>query len=683
MKNKKDISIVIGSYNRKKYFKLTIDSIRRELENLNLDCEIIVIDGGSDDGTLDWLVKQKDIITMVQHNRGIWRGKEIKRRSWGYFMNLGFKAAQGKYICMLSDDCLIIPGAIKNGFNYFEKQLQLGRNVGAVAFYWRDWPKFSFYYAGLVFGKIFVNHGMYLNSALTSIGYIDEDFYFYHADGDLCLKLWDHGFECLACPDSFIEHYSHANISARKSNNIKQSEDYKKLLKKWDNIFINSGPEIQQLSYISLQFEDRNKTFQKFMNSFVKIKHILKEYSAGTDLLSRIKKMNFKNSLNSFQKFEHGINKKTWVSYDKIINSSENKYKNDLEIKSSSQSKDEDKSDERIIILESFDKKYINNKQRILIHMPKPEDSPGGFSLFNNLYQSLNYIGISADVLYFGESVEKKLELFKPTCLLTSDHESWLRWINWHEIQNYREKNDLKIGLTASIEEYGNTPLLPRLEWAKKVQVDFYYSFRSRSYFESRVEYKPFFEAGFSILNIEFGANPLLYFPIKGIERDIDYVFLGSNNPDKMERYNQYFTEIFKNYKGFIHGPGWTRLKKFQMNTELDRYFYSRAKVGLNLHLQEQIDWPCELNERTYMLAACGVPQLIDQPGLLVEHFSSDCFFIADNPKDYYDLFKFILDNPEEANRRSEISRKEVLAKHTTLHRAEQFIKQYDSLFNN
>jgi glycosyltransferase involved in cell wall biosynthesis len=155
------VSVVIGTYNRKRFLKKTIETLRDELDSAPFKSEMIVVDGGSTDGTLNWLKKQKDIITIIQHNRGKWHGKQIERRSWGYFMNLGFKCAQGKYICMLSDDCLVVPGAIVNGYHLFEKELEKGNNVGAVAFYWRNWPEMENYWIGYTLGgKLFVNHGM-------------------------------------------------------------------------------------------------------------------------------------------------------------------------------------------------------------------------------------------------------------------------------------------------------------------------------------------------------------------------------------------------------------------------------------------------------------------------------------------------------------------------------------------
>ena len=108
------ISVVLGSYNRRPFLEAAIASIRDN--GFTLPYEMIVVDGGSTDGSMDWLFRQKDVITIIQHNRGTFRGKPIPRRSWGYFMNLGFKCAQGKYILMMSDDSLLVPGSAMNGW---------------------------------------------------------------------------------------------------------------------------------------------------------------------------------------------------------------------------------------------------------------------------------------------------------------------------------------------------------------------------------------------------------------------------------------------------------------------------------------------------------------------------------------------------------------------------------------
>ena len=251
------VSVVLGSFNRKKFLKLAIESIRNELEPASFPYEIIVVDGGSTDGTLTWLMRQKDILTIIQHNRGIWKGKEVVRRSWGYFMNIGFRSAQGKYVCMLSDDCLVIPGAIVNGYQLFEKRIVAGEKIGAVAFYWRNWPEQENYWVGLTLGeKMFVNHGMYLNSALENIGYIDEEtFTFYHADGDLCLKMWQKGYTIIDSPESYIEHYSHANTIIRQTNVQKQKNDWNNYLNKWKGTFYH--PDIDDAGgWIEKEYHD-------------------------------------------------------------------------------------------------------------------------------------------------------------------------------------------------------------------------------------------------------------------------------------------------------------------------------------------------------------------------------------------------------------------------------------------
>jgi len=320
-----------------------------------------------------------------------------------------------------------------------------------------------------------------------------------------------------------------------------------------------------------------------------------------------------------------------------------------------------------------FENLYLDkSKERILIQVPDSLFSPAGFSLYSNIAESLAYIGIPTEKISWGEDGSEKLLKFKPTVLMVTDHAAFLSRINWDAVARYKSSDHLLIGLSSSLEEYENTPLLDRLEWAKKHAVDFYFSFRDKGYLHTRKEYKPYFNSGYQILLMPFGANISHYYAIPNINRDLNFALIASRKREHMI----YMSEIAKKYSGFIDGPGWNHIKNFNFNRDRDRYIYARAMVGLNVHLPEQIDWACELNERTYQLAACGTPQLIDHPLLLDKAFSPNSFFIAENPREYTELFNELIANPLFGQKRALIAQQEVFSKHTTFHRAASFVEQ-------
>lgn len=312
------------------------------------------------------------------------------------------------------------------------------------------------------------------------------------------------------------------------------------------------------------------------------------------------------------------------------------------------------------------------SSERILIQIPDSHFSPAGYSLFSNLMESLNYIGVPARALGWGEDIQLALDEFRPTVLLSSDNQEYLRRIDWQAILRYKVNHLLRVGLSAALEEYESSPLLPRLAWAKQHQINFFYSYRDEDYVKARKEYQPFFDAGFQILFIPFGANTMHYYPVSGFERDLNYVLIASRKREHIA----YLKNIVRQYSGFIDGPGWKQVKHFQFNRNRDRYIYARAKVGLNIHLPEQVDWACELNERTYQLAACGVPQLIDHPMLLNKIFGSESFFIAESLAQYDELFNELIHHPQMGVEKALHAQREVFAAHTTFHRAKSFIDQ-------
>lgn len=231
------VSVVLGTYNRLPFLKSTIDSVRSS--RIDVPYEIIVVDGGSKDGTVEWLTAQDDIITIVQHNREVLEGKARRKRSWGYFMNLGFKCAEGRYICLISDDSVIHPDTLANGVRHFEREVASGRRLGAVAFYWRSWPEEKKYRVSSTLGnKTMVNHGLFLREAVEHVGWIDDRRYdFYCADGDLALKIWHAGYQIVACGDALLEHFERVDPTIREQNLTGLNTDWARYIERWTGIY--------------------------------------------------------------------------------------------------------------------------------------------------------------------------------------------------------------------------------------------------------------------------------------------------------------------------------------------------------------------------------------------------------------------------------------------------------------
>ena len=313
-------------------------------------------------------------------------------------------------------------------------------------------------------------------------------------------------------------------------------------------------------------------------------------------------------------------------------------------------------------------------KTRILVHLADKNYSPAGFSLFKNLGDSIEYLGVPVYYYRNKDSLTKVLEEFNPTHFISCDNQYFTEAIDWAEVRRFKEKRGLTLGLTASIEEYGNTNLLKRLEFSKSNDVDFFYSWRTQSYLEQREEYRPFFENGFKIFSVEQGANIIDYYPtpVYG-DKKFDYIFLGSSNPDKIERYRDWFSKIFELPGGYVNGPGWRHCET-SLSQKSHAAFYSSSRVGLNLHIDDSIYWPSELNQRTYIIAACGIPQLVDNPMLMSEQFPSGSYYMGSTPEEYLEKYNYIIENQVDTIASTLLALEHVLKHHSTFSRASGFI---------
>lgn len=225
------VSIVVPTFNRFDRLRRCIDKIRRHAPPHR---EVIVVDGGSSDGTRDWLKLQQDVRSIF----------EERREGAVAAFNKGFRAARGHYCMWLNDDAYPLPGAIQAAMDTLDRP-DLG-DVGMVAFYhnWhsernvldrivRDGEPYELCH---VRGYPYANFGLLRRSLLEKVGFADDRFYFFGFDPDLSLKIQVHeGLKVVGCRQALIYHDEHHD--ERKVSDLTVGrQDNEKLFAKWSSL---------------------------------------------------------------------------------------------------------------------------------------------------------------------------------------------------------------------------------------------------------------------------------------------------------------------------------------------------------------------------------------------------------------------------------------------------------------
>ncbi|MBG0771685.1 MAG: glycosyltransferase, partial [Anaerolineaceae bacterium] len=95
------VSIITPSFNQAKYLRRTIESVlNQDYPNL----EYMVIDGGSNDGSVEIIQEYTDRLTYWE---------SVKDKGQTDAINKGFNRATGKYVAWLNSDDVYYPGAIR------------------------------------------------------------------------------------------------------------------------------------------------------------------------------------------------------------------------------------------------------------------------------------------------------------------------------------------------------------------------------------------------------------------------------------------------------------------------------------------------------------------------------------------------------------------------------------------
>ncbi|HZS06859.1 MAG TPA: TIGR04283 family arsenosugar biosynthesis glycosyltransferase [Blastocatellia bacterium] len=93
------ISVIIPVLNERDNLPATLEALGKTAAGADEIAEIIIVDGGSSDGTREWLGQQSDL-RVLDSERG--RGVQL---------HTGAQAATGEALLFLHGDCLLPPGA--------------------------------------------------------------------------------------------------------------------------------------------------------------------------------------------------------------------------------------------------------------------------------------------------------------------------------------------------------------------------------------------------------------------------------------------------------------------------------------------------------------------------------------------------------------------------------------------
>lgn len=240
----KDLSIIIVSYNTKELLKQCLQSVFEDLKRSTISTEVIVVDNGSNDGSVE----------MVKRLTGL-KAKEVKAKAIENKDNVGFarannqgaKIASGRHILFLNSDTIVGPHTLQTMVEFMDQHSNVGiascqlRNIdGSIqpqggslprlstvaiwAFFLDDIPilhnilpsyqlrRESFFVGfpkciGWVSGAaMWVRH-----EAWEKLRGFDEEIFMYGEDVDLCYRVHKADFDVMINPEVSVMHKGHGS----------------------------------------------------------------------------------------------------------------------------------------------------------------------------------------------------------------------------------------------------------------------------------------------------------------------------------------------------------------------------------------------------------------------------------------------------------------------------------------
>ena len=220
------VSVVTPNYNGERFLDTFLKSLEGDSEYIG---EVIIIDNGSGDASLDYLKNNEfDFpLVLIENDENL---------GFAPAVNQGIRKARNELIFSVNNDTEVKKGSIKamadlitsseDIFSVQAKMLQFnskdliddaGDEYNLLAWTKKtgeNHPSSEYMEVREIFSSC-AGAAMYRKSLLEEIGLFDEDFFAYMEDVDLAIRSRISGYRNLLCPDAVVYHIGSATSGSR------------------------------------------------------------------------------------------------------------------------------------------------------------------------------------------------------------------------------------------------------------------------------------------------------------------------------------------------------------------------------------------------------------------------------------------------------------------------------------
>lgn len=193
-----EVSVCTGTYNRLIHLQKMVESVRKSI-GVGIPYEIVLTDGGSTDGTIEWCKAQGDVV-LIEQGELLGAVKAF---------NSACRAARGRYVVLANDDIAFVDESILCALSFMDDNLDVG-----VGCFWqdrgdRDWH--IEYMPARLDGQQ-VNH-IYGQVCIVPkwlgdrVGWWGDYLHTYGGDNELSSNVMETGYEVAAVPCACIHDF--------------------------------------------------------------------------------------------------------------------------------------------------------------------------------------------------------------------------------------------------------------------------------------------------------------------------------------------------------------------------------------------------------------------------------------------------------------------------------------------